>query len=72
MRHYKYRVMPFGLTNAPAVFQDLDNDLFRDMLSQFVFVQVDDILTFSMDKKENVIHVRPPSGQCSFRQGGGV
>ena len=50
--------MPFGLTNAPAVFQALVNDVLRDMLNQFVFVFLDDILIFSKSLKEHVTHVR--------------
>lgn len=42
-------VMPFGLTNAPAVFQNLINDVLRDMLNRFVFMYLDDILVFSKD-----------------------
>lgn len=42
--HYEYLVMPFGLTNAPAVFQGLV--LLRDMLNQFVFIYLDDILVW--------------------------
>lgn len=45
--HYKYLVMPFGLTNYTAVFHCLLNDVLRDMLNQFVFVNLDDILIFS-------------------------
>lgn len=36
--------MSFGLTKAPAVFQALKNDV---LLSGFVFLYVDNILTFS-------------------------
>lgn len=39
--------MPFGLTNAPAVLQALVNDVLRDMVNDFVFVYLDDILIFS-------------------------
>ncbi len=44
---FEYRVLPFGLVNAPTVFQALVNDVLRDMLNIFVFVYLDDILTFS-------------------------
>lgn len=39
--------MPFGLTNAPAAFQALVNKVLRDFLNIFVFVYLDDILTFA-------------------------
>lgn len=45
--------MPFGLTNAPAVFQCLINDVLRDMLNRFVFVNLD-ILIFSHSPQEHV------------------
>lgn len=50
--------MPFGLTNAPAVFQNLVNDVLRDMLNVFVFVYLDDILVFSPDEETHKDHVR--------------
>ena len=56
--HYEYLVMPFGLTNAPAVFQALVNDVLRDMLDQFVFVYLDDILIYSPDEQTHIQHVR--------------
>lgn len=56
--HFEYLVMPFGLTNAPAVFQNLINDVLRDMIGRFVFVYLDDILIFSQNSTEHIRHVR--------------
>jgi hypothetical protein len=46
--------MPLGLTNAPAVFQDLMNKTFRDLLDTYVIVYLDDILIFSKLMEEHV------------------
>ncbi len=54
----EYQVMPRGLTNSPAVFQALINDVLRDMLNQFVFVYLDDILIFSGSLQEHTKHVQ--------------
>ncbi len=56
--HFEYLVMPFGLSNAPAVFQALINDVLRDMVDQFIYVYLDDILIFSRSLQEHVQHVR--------------
>lgn len=56
--HFEYRVLPFGLTNAPTVFQALINDVLRDMINQFVFVYLDDILIFSRSLQVHIQHVR--------------
>uniref|UniRef100_A0AAQ4RF45 Gypsy retrotransposon integrase-like protein 1 n=1 Tax=Gasterosteus aculeatus aculeatus TaxID=481459 RepID=A0AAQ4RF45_GASAC len=58
MGHFEYLVMPFGLTNAPAVFQSMVNDVLRDMIGRFVFVYLDDILVFSEDLPNHVLHVK--------------
>lgn len=56
--HFEYLVMPFALTNTPAVFQNLINDVLRDMLSQCIYVYLDDILIFSRTAGERMHHVR--------------
>ena len=44
---FEYLVMPFGLTNAPASEQELMNDLFRDILDDYVITYLDDTLVYS-------------------------
>lgn len=56
--HFEYLVMPFGLSNAPAIFQALVNDILRDFINGFVFVNLDDILIFSKNLSEHCRHVR--------------
>ncbi|KAL0161008.1 hypothetical protein M9458_044733, partial [Cirrhinus mrigala] len=56
--HYEYRVMPFGLANSPSCFQAFVNEVFRDMLNQWVIVYIDDILIYSNSYSEHVQHVR--------------
>lgn len=55
--HFEYNVMPFGLSNAPATFQHMINDIFRDMLDNFVIAYLDDILIFSATQQQHNQHV---------------
>lgn len=52
---------PFGhfeYLKYSVVFQALINDVLRDMLNKFLFVNLDDILIFSHNMQEHVQHVR--------------
>ena len=49
--------MPFGLTNAPAMFQHMMNEIFADVMDQFLVVYLDDILIFSFDSTQHTSHV---------------
>uniref|UniRef100_A0A4W5RRF9 ribonuclease H n=1 Tax=Hucho hucho TaxID=62062 RepID=A0A4W5RRF9_9TELE len=56
--HYEYQVMPYGLTNSPAIFQSFINEIFKDLINQFVVAYIDDILIYSKTEAEHINHVR--------------
>ncbi|GJX19402.1 putative reverse transcriptase domain-containing protein [Tanacetum coccineum] len=51
--HYEFQVMSFGLTNTHAVFMDLMNWVCKPYLDRFMIVFIDDILIYSMIRKEH-------------------
>ena len=48
---FEYKVMPFGLANAPAMFQNMMNEIFRDMIDSGVVIYLDDILIYSENEQ---------------------
>ena len=56
--HFEYLVMPFGLANAPATFQNMMNEIFKDMIDMGVVIYLDDILIYSENEQDHVALVK--------------
>ena len=50
--------MPFGLANAPATFQNMMNEIFRDMIDLRIVINLDNILIYSENVQDHVALVK--------------
>ena len=48
-------VIPFGLTNVLALEQELINNIFRDILDEYIIIYLDDTLVYSSRALDNYI-----------------
>lgn len=55
---YAYRDMPFGLINAGATFQPTMDIAFRVLLSKLVVRYLDDVMMFSKEMSDHIIHLK--------------
>ena len=55
---FENKVMPFGLANTPATFQNMMNEIFRDMIDLGVVIYLDDILIYSENEHDHVALVK--------------
>ena len=55
---FEFKVLCFGLTNAPGTFQNIMNDVLKDVIGKFVLVYLDDIVIFSRSEEEHMLHLK--------------
>lgn len=51
------------LNQPPAAFQQLVNNVFRNILGQYVIIYLDEILTFSKNPEQHYHHVQSALGR---------
>ncbi len=55
--HYEFIRLPMGLKNSPSIFQRTMNMVLQEMLGDYAFIYVDDIVIYSKSAKEHVRHI---------------
>jgi hypothetical protein len=55
---FQYTSLPMGLKNAPAFFQRVMDKVLKEGLGTYVFVYIDDIIVFSNNFDDHIIHLQ--------------
>ena len=55
---FEFVRMPFGLSSAVATFQRIMDDVFRDLLWEYVVVYLDDVIIYSENWEDHLVHIR--------------
>jgi hypothetical protein len=55
---FEWVVMPFGLSNCPAMLQRTMNAIFKPYLDSFVMIYMDDVMVFSKNPDEHLMHLK--------------
>ena len=55
---FEYKVMPFWLANSPAIFRNMMNEIFRDMIDLGVVIYLSDILIYSENDQDHIVLVK--------------
>ena len=50
---FKYLIIPFGLTNTPVSEQELINNIFKDILDEYIITYLNNILVYSKKALED-------------------
>jgi hypothetical protein len=61
---YAYNKMPFGLINVGETFYSAMNIAFKGQNGDCVVVYMDDVIVFSKDKRDHLVHLRKIFNKC--------
>ena len=55
---YEFTRMPFGMSGAPAIFQNMMNTIFEDMIGKVLYVYLDDTTIYTRTFEELIAVLR--------------